>query len=359
MKITFILPGIGLGGGTKVVMIHARALINLGHEVTLVSPAPKASMLQRLFKSRGREGKLGTLADVSFPEAKFLDCRLIDRHRPIIDKDIPDADIVIATWWETAEWVNLLSPAKGRKVYFIQHHEVFPYLPLERSRATYRLPLRKIVVANWLKEVMRDCYDDENVVVVPNGVDRSQFYSVNRVKQATPTVGMLYATAPFKGLDKAQAAIRRLRQAIPNTKVVYFGSQQPGQGSPLEPDYIFHYRPAQENIRHIYSACDAWLTASTSEGFNLPAMEAMACGTPVVSTRTGWPAEAIVQHVNGVLTDVGDVDALTAGLEWIMTRTHSQWNELSCAATKTIESCSWHHSTKLLESTLSEMLDKS
>ena len=71
-----------------------------------------------------------------------------------VDADLPDADIVIATWWETAEWVNALSPAKGRKVYFIQHHEVFSYLPVERSRATYRLPLHKIVISRWLKDLM-------------------------------------------------------------------------------------------------------------------------------------------------------------------------------------------------------------
>src|SRR5208282_5263036 len=48
------------------------------------------------------------------------------------------------------------------------------------------------------------------------------------------------------------------------------------------------------------------LTASRSEGFNLPAMEAMACRTPVVSTRTGWPAEAVKTGINGVLVDVED-----------------------------------------------------
>jgi hypothetical protein len=47
---------------------------------------------------------------------------------------------VIATWWETAEWVDRLSVSKGKKVYFIQHYEAFDYLPKERVEATWRLP---------------------------------------------------------------------------------------------------------------------------------------------------------------------------------------------------------------------------
>ena len=44
--------------------------------------------------------------------------------------------MVIATWWETAEWVNDFPASKGRKFYLIQHHEIHPYLPLERVQAT-------------------------------------------------------------------------------------------------------------------------------------------------------------------------------------------------------------------------------
>ena len=43
--------------------------------------------------------------------------------------------VVIATWWETAEWVAGLSPRKGAKAYFLQHHEVHPGQPVDRVRA--------------------------------------------------------------------------------------------------------------------------------------------------------------------------------------------------------------------------------
>jgi glycosyltransferase involved in cell wall biosynthesis len=352
MRITFVLPDIGLGGGTKVAMIHALNLKRLGHHVTLVAPPPAASIFQSAVKRVVRRNKLPSSILDSFPEADLLDCKLLNKRRPVTDLDVPDADAVVATWWETAEWVNRLSPSKGSKVYFIQHHEVFPYLPADRSRTTYALPFRKIVVADWLRDVMRETYGDDNVAVVPNSIDHSQFYALDRCKQNIPTVGALYATAPFKGLDVAQSAIRLLHRNVPNVQVIYFGSERPGPSNPLDPTATFHYRPAQQTIRDIYSACDVWLTASTTEGFNLPAMEAMACGTPVVSTRAGWPAESIVQHVNGILTEVDDISALAKGLEWILTRPPHQWNALSEAATRTVQASSWQRSSKLFEEAL-------
>ena len=80
----------------------------------------------------------------------------------------------------------------------------------------------------------------------------------------------------------------------------------------------FTFDPPQSSLRDLYAACDVWLTASSSEGFNLPAMEAMACRTPVVATRTGWPAEAIVDGVNGACVGIDDVEALARETERLL-----------------------------------------
>jgi len=115
--------------------------------------------------------------------------RVLDRWRPIVDADLPDADVVIATWWETAEWVNALDPRKGAKAYFIQQSRSVPYLPVDRSRATYRLPLRKIVISRWLEQVMRIEYGDNSVDLVPNSVDPDQFFAPFRGKQSIRPLG--------------------------------------------------------------------------------------------------------------------------------------------------------------------------
>lgn len=354
MKITFLLPIVGLAGGIRVAAIYATALVNNGHQVVLVSPPPQTIPLRRKIKSLllGKGWPKTPRVPPSHLDGLGLDHRTLDTWRPIVDSDVPDADVVIATWWETAEWAALLSPQKGAKVYFIQAYEVFPYLPQERVLATYRLPMQKIVIANWLKVLMRDTFADPNVTLVPNSVDHAQFFAPPRGKQARPTIGFLYGESSLKGVDLTLQVIQRLAGKIDGLRVIAFGSSSPTNFPHWNADIEFHLSPPQDTLRDIYAQCDVWLTASRSEGFNLPAMEAMACRTPVVATRTGWPEESIIQHVNGVLVDVGDVDGLTAGVAWALTLSDADWRAASDAAFDTVAHCSWDRSAQLFEQVL-------
>lgn len=360
MRISFVLPTVNLNGGIRVVAIYARALIAKGHQVTLVSPPPKElpfkSKLKHLLQGNGWPHKLK-----SYP-SHLDDCglnhRVLNHWRPVNDYDVPDADVVIATWWETAEWVSKLSPRKGAKVYFIQHHEIFHYLPIERCHATYRLPFHKIVIARWLKDVMQEQYGDTVVDIVPNSVDRLQFFAHKRHKQSLPTLGFVYSPIPFKDMKTAYAAIEHIRAALPDLRIICFGANPIHQQLQPPTGTEFHLAPAQDQIRHFYAQCDVWLATSKQEGFYLPAMEAMACRTPVVSTKTGWPAEAIENRRNGMLVEVGDVDGLATAAQWILSLPDEQWQELSERAYETASAGSWELSSQLFENALLRAIDR-
>jgi glycosyltransferase involved in cell wall biosynthesis len=49
----------------------------------------------------------------------------------------------------------------------------------------------------------------------------------------------------------------------------------------------YFHRPAQNELRSHYAACDAWLFGSRLECFGLPMLEAMACRTPVIAVPVG------------------------------------------------------------------------
>ena len=354
MRITFLLPPVSLSGGNKVIVIYAQALMRRGHTVTLVSPPPKKIPLRQKLRAwtRDRSWVGDTTHRRSYLDGSGLDHRLLDRWRPIADGDVPDADIVIATWWETAEWVNALSSSKGAKVYFIQGHETFPYLPIVRCRATYRLPLHKIVVSAWLKEIMRSEYGDDNVDHVPNSVDKDQFYSPARVKQRIPTVGFLYSGVSIKGLDVILAALKLLRRELPQLRLISFGAIEPIPELPLVEKTEYRQSPKPDEIRQLYCSCDLWLTASRTEGFNLTAMEAMACRTPVVSTRTGWPAESIKSGWNGFLVEIDDIDGIARCAELILSQNAEDWQRMSSNAYATVAESSWTASTAMFERAL-------
>ena len=342
-----------MSGGIKVVAIYAKLLTAKGHKVTLVSPPFASTPLKKKLKF--------LLENKAWPKAKSsashldglgLDHRILNTYRPVTDKDVPDADVVIATWWETAEWVNALSVSKGEKFYFIQGHEIFDFVPKERCKATYRLPLRKIVIAQWLANLMRDEYGDNYVNLVSNSVDHNQFFAAPRGKQTRPTLGLLYHKGANKGFDIALLAITKLRQKLPELRVLCFGSHAP-QDPTLLADYIeFKESPPQDKIRDIYGQCDVWITASRSEGFNLPAMEAMACRTPVVATRTGWPIEAIKDGENGFLVEVDDVAAIVDSAYQILNADDIAWQRMSDAAFNTVSDSSWKSSCDQFESAL-------
>jgi glycosyltransferase involved in cell wall biosynthesis len=281
-----------------------------------------------------------------------LDHRVLDAWRPLSDADVPDSDVVVATWWETAEWVSALSARKGAKVYFIQGYEIFPGLPVDRVCGTYRLPLHKIVVAKWLADVMRDEYGDAVVDLVPNSVDRSLFFAEERGKQPVPTVGFIYSAALLKGVGAVLQAIERLRRKHSDLRVICFGTRRPVPELQIDAKTEFHHSPRQSELRVLYSHCDVWITASRSEGFNLPAMEAMSCRTPIVSTRTGWPKEAIVSGENGILVDIDDVNGLASGVDWILSLSEEAWRRLSRNAYNTAAAGSWEESTDRFERAL-------
>src|SRR4051812_3508957 len=109
MRITFVLPTVSMRGGTKVVAIYANALAVMGHTVTLVSPPPPAISVRSRIKSflSGTGWRVVRWTSASHLDGSGLDHRVLERWRAVTDADVPDADAVVATWWETAEWVNM------------------------------------------------------------------------------------------------------------------------------------------------------------------------------------------------------------------------------------------------------------
>jgi len=262
-----------------------------------------------------------------WPLTSITSHRVIDRCRPIMDEDLPDADVVIATWWETAEWVAAMSPQKGAKVNSLQHYEVYWGNEKERVDQTWRLPFHEIVIMQWLADIAKTRFNDESVSIVSAGVDTNQFQAAPRGKQPKPTGGLMYSSVRFKGCDISLQAVDLARKQVEHLDLVAFGMSDPTPKLPLPPGTRYRTSPPQNEICDIYGQCDAWLFGSRVEGFGLPLLESMTCRTPVISTPAGVAGE-LLKGGGGILVKTEDPDDMANAIVKVCRFSEAQWRAM-------------------------------
>ncbi len=142
------------------------------------------------------------------------------------------------------------------------------------------------------------------IEIVPNGVD--EFFAPGGKEGDY----ILYAgtVEPRKGLDLLFAAWSSL--PLPKPRLVICGDAGWKTRVPDGAEVTGYV--TRERLRELYRRARAFVYPSRYEGFGIPPLEAMACGAPVIATRTG----AIPEFAEGaaVLIEPGDGDALRAAL---------------------------------------------
>ncbi len=86
-----------------------------------------------------------------------------------------------------------------------------------------------------------------------------------------------------------------------------------------------------ENVAPLHAAADLYVLPTDRESFGLSALEALACGVPVLGYEVGGIVEVVQHGVTGILRPVGDVERLAADAVQIL-RTDGRWDEMSRAA---------------------------
>lgn len=357
MKITFVLPPLySYAGGERVTLCIIEGLCKRGHELTLVcNRAPGPGLKERIRKwLRGQVFSPPT-KDSEFVRAVAARCRVIDTVGDIGDERVPDADVVVATWWRTADYVAGLSARKGAKVYYVQDYGAASQ-PMDELKRTWDLPLYKITLCQWMKELLLE-HRDEEIVVVPNGIDLDQFSTPPRHMPEVPTVGFLYTTHVEKGIDICIEAVRRARERLPNLRVVAFGSKKPAPELPLPEGTDFRFCPPDEVLPELYGACTVWLFGSRREGFGLPLLESMACRTPVIATPAAYAPE-IVNDQRGRLVPHEDPEAMANAIVELCNLSKSEWEHMSEACREAALPHTWDDAVAKFEKALVSAVTK-
>ena len=168
------------------------------------------------------------------------------------------------------------------------------------------------------------------LVVVPNGIDPDAFRPAPRrdlraelgAPDETILVGSVGNVRPAKAYDVLLRVAARLVDRRPQIRFAIAGD--PGQ--PLFDELrALHSRLGlrdrvvfvgfREDVATFLNGVDIYLSTSTSEGFSLTCLQAMACGVPVVATRSGGPEEILTDGEDGILVPVNDEEAIAAAVE--------------------------------------------
>ncbi len=284
MHIQFVLDWPVLTGGVRVVYEHARQLMARGHSVRLLyrqvrMPGTAGSVIdwKRYAYARFTHGIRDGLRSYGLEGVAV-------EFDPLRPGDVPDGDVVMATAYITAEWVAAMPGRAGRKFYLVQGYEAWSEDIRERVEATWKLPLRKVVIAGWLERMARDRFG-ERAWRIPNGVDTARFHPAGRVDRVPGTVGMIYDHALWKGATEGLEALRTVRVEVPQAAFLLFGRSQPRHELPAGTRYVRD--PRQQDLPGLYRDIDIFLSSSRSEGFSLTTLEAMACGCALVATDVG------------------------------------------------------------------------
>jgi D-inositol-3-phosphate glycosyltransferase len=284
--------------------------------------------------------------------------KFVEGIQAFAEKKGAQYDLIHSHYWMSGITARDLQRAWGIPVVHMFHtlglmkqriarapHEAEGDYRIQGEREVLRLANRIIAATpaemaqlQWLYDT-----DDKKVTIIPPGVDISHFYPIptDEAKEFIGVPGvdrmMLFVgrIEPLKGVDTLIQAISLIRQqgaldhhcclgvsiiggepdASPETRTDEMNRlQQLADCQGLEDMVAFLGRRGQDTLPYYYSAADVVVMPSHYESFGMVALEAMACGTPVIATQVGGLAFLVRDGITGFHIPVDDPAALAEKL---------------------------------------------
>lgn len=170
---------------------------------------------------------------------------------------------------------------------------------------------------------------EERTHFAPPGVDTEAFYPKREARQGRNDSYILSVgrfADPRKNVSLLFKAYAKLQEEVRDPpRLVLAGRTSPPREAwetartlGIFDQVTFHEDVEHEKLAKLYRHATVFALSSDEEGLGLVLLEAMASGVPVVSTDCGGPSTIVVDARTGFLTPVGDVEALTSRLEWLL-----------------------------------------
>jgi glycosyltransferase involved in cell wall biosynthesis len=259
-------------------------------------------------------------------------------------------------------------------------HESDAHPPSQRrmldwtTRWSCKAATKIIAISNATKLDLKTHYgiDDQKIHVIHHGIDSSttrasdSAISALKNKYTLPNRYVLFVgtVQPRKNIARIAAAMKIIANAGLPHKLVVAGKPgwlheevEAGVADAGRPDLVARigYVP-DEDVAALYSGADAFCFPSLYEGFGLPILEAMACGTPVVTSYRGSLPE--ISGDAAILVDPTSVEAIGEALVRVLTD-HGERARLVEAGAARARQFSWEACARATLNLLIDVRDES
>lgn len=384
-------PGTGDGGGLNVYVRELAAA--LARSGTPCDVFTRADSLQSLGTREIEPGlrvrgiAVGPLRPIDKAELYDLVPAMAERLAAEIDSDnatgVDAVTAIHANYWLSAMVGHLLKHRTGIPLVTTFHtldrvkshwskEDIDPIDPERRSRQEEAvIGCSDAIIASCSVEAdeLIQLYgaDPERVVIVPPGVDKAFFSPGNRQQArkaiaahlsipmiAGPLLLFVGRIQPLKGTEIAVGALAALDGlGVQDATLIVVGGpsgklgltqyqqlQEMVADAGLHDQVRFVAPQAHELLSTFYRAADCCLVPSRSESFGLVALEAAACGTPVVASAVGGLTTLVDHGVTGFLVQEPRADAFAEHACHIVTDRELA-SQMGQAATARAQSYSW------------------
>ena len=364
MKINFTIFSTKLTGGTRVVMEIINGLAKRGHEINLLTfgkPEDLSWIDLRANVIYANRSFVEKVFGFLFRKAFGFQCFPEEETRQIL-KLMPDCDINVATISYSAYAVS--RSKKGIPFHYYMHYE-----PLVREEEykkriieeSYFLPTKKIVNSSWLADMIKKNTEQDIAGLVFPAINHNIFYPRKRKKKEISKkkikIVSLAKYKRWKGLPEGLKAIEIVRNKGYEIEFLTFGSvfsKDMLSRDVKNIEFTFVGPKVDDSLAEFYSEADILISSSYFESFPLPPIEAMACGTPVVTTIYGTEDYAF-DHKNALVVEPKKPKQMAdAIIELIENK--NLYNKIREEGIKTAKKFTWDNATKQIENIFKEAI---
>ncbi|KLU67598.1 glycogen synthase [Desulfosporosinus acididurans] len=327
MKI--VIPAVSLekGGGARFLYQVANALIDRGQNVEFVMP--QQGIVE--WPVRAKITRVKELSPKAFPSCDFI---------------LPNFYSTVFPAWQSK---------KGKVVRLSLVYEPLCVANPELSKATYSIDAPIVTISQWqrqliLSEVGRDSS------VISGGVDSAFFHPSPKLSARTGQKTIFYILRgpgySWKGNSDFLEACKYLKERFPNFTLLVVNPEE--QTFETTFPYTIMKAKSDQEMALLYARADLFVYASYYESFGLPPLEAMACGTAVITTDCGGNRDYTRNGENCIVIQPSDVMALTEAMYHLLTNDNER-QRFADAGQTFAKSWTWQRTADQLISVLKQL----